>query len=185
MRSPSRRSHRRGNLDRSGLSTRTAFVCSASRGPSSSRTGRRTTRADLIPPCSPLNSSTRAVKALGSKSVAGLPVMARCVPLTDPPVCAEPLSPINQICHQFHQTPKDHPNTDDARLPSFSCSPTKLVAGSRRAATTTASALPLAELAAVGPEIAETAVTCFAITLVGLAIGFVLLRVEAAVEGEE
>jgi phage-related baseplate assembly protein len=92
---------------------------------------------------------------------------------------------INQICHQFHQTPKDHPNTDDARLPSFSCSPTKLVAGSRRAATTTASALPLAELAAVGPEIAETAVTCFAITLVGLAIGFVLLRVEAAVEGEE
>ena len=52
-------------------------------------------------------------------------------------------------------------------------------------ATTTASALPLAELAAVGPEIAETAVTCFAITLVGLAIGFVLLRVEAAVEGEE
>ena len=64
-------------------------------------------------------------------------------------------------------------------------SPTKLVAGSRRAATTTASALPLAELAAVGPEIAETAVTCFAITLVGLAIGFVLLRVEAAVEGEE
>lgn len=35
------------------------------------------------------------------------------------------------------------------------------------------------------PEIAETAVTCFAITLVGLAIGFVLLRVEAAVEGEE
>ena len=61
----------------------------------------------------------------------------------------------------------------------------ELVAGSRRAATTTASALPLAELAAVGPEIAETAVTCFAITLVGLAIGFVLLRVEAAIEGEE
>ena len=55
-------------------------------------TGRRTTRTDLIPPCSPRNSSTRAVKALGSKSVAGLPVMARCVPLPDPPVCAEPLS---------------------------------------------------------------------------------------------
>lgn len=64
-------------------------------------------------------------------------------------------------------------------------SPTKLVAGSRRAATTTASALPLAELAAVGPEIAEVAITCFSITLVGLAVGFVLLRVEAAVEGEE
>lgn len=31
----------------------------------------------------------------------------------------------------------------------------------------------------------KKAVTCFAITLVGLAIGFVLLRVEAAVEGEE
>lgn len=54
-----------------------------------------------------------------------------------------------------------------------------------RAMTTTASALPLAEIAAVGPEIAEVAVTCFAITLVGLAIGFVLLRVESAVEGEE
>lgn len=50
---------------------------------------------------------------------------------------------------------------------------------------TTASALPLAEIAAVGPEIAEVAVTCTLITLVGLAIGFVLLRVEAAVEGEE
>ena len=69
--------------------------------------------------------------------------------------------------------------------PPVSSSPTKLVTGSRRAATTTASALPLAELAAVGPEIAEIAVTCFAIALVGLAIGFVLLRVEAAVEGEE
>ncbi|EEH55253.1 cytochrome b6/f complex subunit PetM [Micromonas pusilla CCMP1545] len=46
-------------------------------------------------------------------------------------------------------------------------------------------ALPLAEIAAVGPEIAEVATTCFAITLVGLAIGFVLLRVEAAVAGEE
>ena len=54
-----------------------------------------------------------------------------------------------------------------------------------QAGTTTASALPLAELAAVGPEIAEVAVTCFSITLVGLAVGFVLLRVEAAVEGEE
>ena len=53
-----------------------------------------------------------------------------------------------------------------------------------RAMTTTASALPLAEIASVGPEIAEVAVTCFAITLVGLAIGFVLLRVESAVEGE-
>lgn len=53
-----------------------------------------------------------------------------------------------------------------------------------RAMTTTASALPLAEVAAIGPEIAEVAVTCFAITLVGLAIGFVLLRVESAVEGE-
>jgi phage-related baseplate assembly protein len=50
----------------------------------------------------------------------------------------------------------------------------------------TASALPLiAEIAAVGPEIAEVAVTCTLITLVGLAIGFVLLRVEAAVEGQE
>mmetsp|Transcript_12905 Transcript_12905/g.58569 ORF Transcript_12905/g.58569 Transcript_12905/m.58569 type:complete len:108 (-) Transcript_12905:179-502(-) len=96
--------------------------------------------APVVARTSATRRSTRAVKALGSKSVAGLPVMAR---------------------------------------------PTKLVAGSRRAATTTASALPLAELAAVGPEIAETAVTCFAITLVGLAIGFVLLRVEAAVEGEE
>ena len=36
-----------------------------------------------------------------------------------------------------------------------------------------------------GPEIAEVAITCFSITLVGLAVGFVLLRVEAAVEGEE
>ena len=47
--------------------------------------------------------------------------------------------------------------------------------------TTTASALPLAEIAAVGPEIATVAVNCFAITLVGLAVGFVLLRVEAGV----
>jgi phage-related baseplate assembly protein len=51
--------------------------------------------------------------------------------------------------------------------------------------TTTASALPVAEVAAIGPEIASVAVTCFAITLVGLAVGFVLLRVESAVEGEE
>ena len=34
-------------------------------------------------------------------------------------------------------------------------------------------------------EIAEAAITCFSITLAGLAVGFVLLRVEAAVEGEE
>jgi fluoride ion exporter CrcB/FEX len=34
-------------------------------------------------------------------------------------------------------------------------------------------------------EIATIAVNCFGITLIGLAIGFVLLRVEAAVEGEE
>ena len=37
------------------------------------------------PPRSPLDSSTRAVKALGSKSVAGLPVMARCVRAPIPP----------------------------------------------------------------------------------------------------
>ena len=54
-----------------------------------------------------------------------------------------------------------------------------------RAMTTTASALPVAEVAAMGPEIASVAVTCFAITLVGLAVCFVLLRVESAVEGEE
>ena len=54
-----------------------------------------------------------------------------------------------------------------------------------RAMTTTASALPVAEGAAMVPEIASVAVTCFAITLVGLAVGFVLLRVESAVEGEE
>ena len=33
-----------------------------------------------------------------------------------------------------------------------------------RAMTTTASALPVAEVAAIGPEIASVAVTCFAIT---------------------
>eukprot|EP00230_Micromonas_polaris_P008056 CAMPEP_0117631704 /NCGR_PEP_ID=MMETSP0802-20121206/4178_1 /TAXON_ID=38833 /ORGANISM="Micromonas sp., Strain CCMP2099" /LENGTH=158 /DNA_ID=CAMNT_0005436073 /DNA_START=44 /DNA_END=521 /DNA_ORIENTATION=- len=58
--------------------------------------------------------------------------------------------------------------------------------GPEAATVVTASALPLiAEIAAVGPEIAEVAVTCTLITLVGLAIGFVLLRVEAAVEGQE
>ena len=53
-----------------------------------------------------------------------------------------------------------------------------------RAMTTTASALPVAEVAAIGPEIASVAVT-LDITLAGLAVGFVLLRVESAVEGEE
>ena len=68
-----------------------------------------------------------------------------------------------------------------------------------------ASAVELAQLATVSAEIAEVASTCFIITLVvraceaaltpkranfavtghqGLAIGFVLLRVEASVEGD-
>jgi len=54
-----------------------------------------------------------------------------------------------------------------------------------RRMTTTASALPLAEIAAVGPEIATIAINTFVITLIGLAVGFVLLRVESAVEGED
>ena len=43
----------------------------------------------------------------------------------------------------------------------------------------------IAQVAALGPEIAEVAATCFAITLVGLSIGFVLLRVESIVEGSD
>lgn len=42
----------------------------------------------------------------------------------------------------------------------------------------------LVQIANQGAEIASVATTCFAITLVGLALGFVLLRVESAVGGE-
>jgi hypothetical protein len=55
----------------------------------------------------------------------------------------------------------------------------------RKPQQTTASAFPIAEVANQSIEIATIAVNCFGITLIGLAIGFVLLRVEAAVEGEE
>ena len=39
----------------------------------------------------------------------------------------------------------------------------------------------VAQVASQSAEIASVATTCFAITLVGLAIGFVLLRVEGSV----
>lgn len=48
-----------------------------------------------------------------------------------------------------------------------------------------ASMVEVAQIANQGAEIASIATTCFAITLVGLAIGFVLLRVEGSVVGEE
>jgi hypothetical protein len=58
--------------------------------------------------------------------------------------------------------------------------------GSRRAQTVVASAgvVELAQIAGAGAEIAEVASTCFITTLIGLAIGFVLLRVEASVQGD-
>ena len=43
----------------------------------------------------------------------------------------------------------------------------------------------VAQVASQSAEIASVATTCFAITLVGLAIGFVLLRVEGSDMGEE
>eukprot|EP00218_Dolichomastix_sp_CCMP3274_P007582 CAMPEP_0170133684 /NCGR_PEP_ID=MMETSP0033_2-20121228/1479_1 /TAXON_ID=195969 /ORGANISM="Dolichomastix tenuilepis, Strain CCMP3274" /LENGTH=112 /DNA_ID=CAMNT_0010369203 /DNA_START=27 /DNA_END=365 /DNA_ORIENTATION=- len=43
----------------------------------------------------------------------------------------------------------------------------------------------LMQVAGIGKEIATTSVTCFVITLVGLVFGFVLLRVEASVEGTD
>lgn len=58
------------------------------------------------------------------------------------------------------------------------------VAKEVRGVATKASAIELAQIANQGAEIASVATTCFAITLVGLAIGFVLLRVEGAVNGE-
>ena len=114
--------------------------------------------------------------------------MARCVRAPIPPHRSQTPNPYRGA--KINPIPPPPPSRKPRRrhpTPSHAThnSPTKLVAGSRRAATTTASALPLAELAAVGPEIAEVAITCFSITLVGLAVGFVLLRVEAAVEGEE
>lgn len=54
-----------------------------------------------------------------------------------------------------------------------------------RGVATKASAVELMQVANQGAEIASVATTCFAITLVGLAIGFVLLRVEGSVMGEE
>ena len=58
------------------------------------------------------------------------------------------------------------------------------VAKEVRGVATKASAVELAQIANQGAEIASIAITCFEITLVGLAIGFVLLRVEGAVNGE-
>jgi hypothetical protein len=54
-----------------------------------------------------------------------------------------------------------------------------------RAVNTKASMVEVAQIANQSAEIASVATTCFAITLVGLAIGFVLLRVEGSVMGEE
>jgi ribosomal 50S subunit-recycling heat shock protein len=59
---------------------------------------------------------------------------------------------------------------------------TKAVRGG--AVKVNASMVEVAQIANQGAEIASIATTCFAITLVGLAIGFVLLRVESSVNGE-
>ena len=112
-----------------------------------------------------------------------------------PPIGPQDSSPKNW--NQVHQARKPRSCTAES-LTSHAPFPLLLESNSkakfaapavstRKAArmTTTASALPIAEVAAVGPEIATVAVNCFLITLVGLAVGFVLLRVEAAVEGEE
>ena len=80
--------------------------------------------------------------------------------------------------------PPSHP-TIPLILRNSSASATAPRVVAKRGEAQATNALPLAEIAAVGPEIVEVATTCFAITLVGLAIGFVLLRVEAAVAGEE
>eukprot|EP00240_Pyramimonas_obovata_P011237 CAMPEP_0118927698 /NCGR_PEP_ID=MMETSP1169-20130426/5118_1 /TAXON_ID=36882 /ORGANISM="Pyramimonas obovata, Strain CCMP722" /LENGTH=121 /DNA_ID=CAMNT_0006869521 /DNA_START=82 /DNA_END=447 /DNA_ORIENTATION=+ len=57
---------------------------------------------------------------------------------------------------------------------------------SSRKVQTNASMVPMevAEVANLSAEIAQTSVICFIITLVGLAVGFVLLRVEAIVESD-
>ena len=57
---------------------------------------------------------------------------------------------------------------------------------SARKVQTNASMAPMevAEVANLSSEIAQVSIICFAITLVGLAVGFVLLRVEAIVESD-
>eukprot|EP00208_Stichococcus_sp_RCC1054_P003670 CAMPEP_0206136708 /NCGR_PEP_ID=MMETSP1473-20131121/1946_1 /ASSEMBLY_ACC=CAM_ASM_001109 /TAXON_ID=1461547 /ORGANISM="Stichococcus sp, Strain RCC1054" /LENGTH=110 /DNA_ID=CAMNT_0053529439 /DNA_START=104 /DNA_END=436 /DNA_ORIENTATION=- len=75
-----------------------------------------------------------------------------------------------------------------ARL--FSSTPLRSISSPQRTArlapsprsSTVAQAMPIAELANEFTEIASTATVMFAITLVGLAAGFVLLRYEALVE---
>jgi hypothetical protein len=44
--------------------------------------------------------------------------------------------------------------------------------------------MEVAEIGAISSEIAKVSVIMFIITLIGLAIGFVLLRVEAIVESD-
>mmetsp|Transcript_13289 Transcript_13289/g.18136 ORF Transcript_13289/g.18136 Transcript_13289/m.18136 type:complete len:118 (+) Transcript_13289:94-447(+) len=56
------------------------------------------------------------------------------------------------------------------------------VTSRRTAALKTSASMEIMEVANMGAEIASVAVTCSVITLVGLAVGFVLLRVEAIVE---
>jgi hypothetical protein len=59
------------------------------------------------------------------------------------------------------------------------------VSNGRRVVTSASAVTIITEIAAIGPEIAKVATTMFAITLTGLAIGFVLLRVEATIEGTD
>ena len=61
--------------------------------------------------------------------------------------------------------------------------PRKSVRGG--AAVTKASMVEVAQIANQGAEIASIATTCFIITLIGLAFGFVLLRVEDSVVNGE
>mmetsp|Transcript_47408 Transcript_47408/g.90522 ORF Transcript_47408/g.90522 Transcript_47408/m.90522 type:complete len:120 (-) Transcript_47408:102-461(-) len=59
---------------------------------------------------------------------------------------------------------------------------TRTVSARRATALQSTASMEVMELANMASEISTVATTCFGITLVGLAIGFVLLRVEAIVE---
>lgn len=73
-------------------------------------------------------------------------------------------------------------------LPARSCKPMSFgavrqsVRPARKAATVQASMVEVAQLAGEGGVIFGTAGVMFAITLVGLAVGFVLLRIESLAE---
>ena len=75
--------------------------------------------------------------------------------------------------------------TDETRDFFFKRSARATRRAAPRAVATEASMVEVAQVASQSAEIASVATTCFAITLVGLAIGFVLLRVEGSVMGEE